>query len=176
MAVTDIPCVIFYRELLAAYPDAKVILTVRDSPEQWMRSRWGTIVQFMIAMEGPKDWVGKVLVKLFGPREDVRDGFARRLVSEYEMYDVLMRDWREGTRESVEWYQRYVEEVKRLVPEEKLLVMNVKEGWSPLCRFLGKDVPPWDFPKVNSTEEFQHNGQLYAQYCGNVMKRNMLSA
>ena len=51
-------------------------------------------------------------------------------------------------------YERHNEEVKRSVPEEKLLVYEVKEGWEPLCRFLGKEVPDEPFPRVNDRVEF----------------------
>lgn len=40
-------------------------------------------------------------------------------------------------------------------PKDKLLVFDVKEGWEPLCKFLGKPVPNLSFPHVNDTKEFQ---------------------
>lgn len=43
--------------------------------------------------------------------------------------------------------------VKRVVPAERLLVMNLKEGWQPLCRFLDKPVPEEPFPRLNDAEE-----------------------
>ena len=45
------------------------------------------------------------------------------------------------------------EEVKRTVPDERLLVYDVKEGWAPLCAFLGVPVPDTPFPRTNTTEE-----------------------
>lgn len=42
-AITDTPCTVFYRELLEAYPEAKVVVTVRDSPEQWFDSQMRTM-------------------------------------------------------------------------------------------------------------------------------------
>jgi Sulfotransferase domain len=46
-AVSDTPAVQFYKELLEAYPEAKVILTVRDTPEQWHFSVLSTIQPFL---------------------------------------------------------------------------------------------------------------------------------
>lgn len=43
--------------------------------------------------------------------------------------------------------------VKRVVPPERLLVMNLKEGWQPLCKFLDKPVPREPFPRLNDAEE-----------------------
>ena len=45
--------------------------------------------------------------------------------------------------------------MKRHVPKDKLLVFNVKEGWEPLCKFLGKDVPEVPFPNVNESAELK---------------------
>lgn len=47
-------------------------------------------------------------------------------------------------------YHRHVEGVKSAIPPSRLLVYNVKEGWEPLCRFLGQPVPDVPFPHVNS--------------------------
>ena len=41
------------------------------------------------------------------------------------------------------------------VPKEKLLVMDMKKGWGPLCEFLGKPVPSKPFPHLNK------NGTLF---------------
>ena len=46
----------------------------------------------------------------------------------------------------------HIEEVKRVVPPERLLVYNVAEGWAPLCEFLGVPVPDEPFPRLNERE------------------------
>ena len=43
-------------------------------------------------------------------------------------------------------------------PKDKLLVFNVKDGWEPLCQFLGVDVPNKPFPHRNI------NGQIMKEY------------
>lgn len=48
-------------------------------------------------------------------------------------------------------YLDWNEEVRRNVPSERLLVFNVKEGWAPLCRFLGKEIPDVPFPHANDS-------------------------
>ncbi len=52
-------------------------------------------------------------------------------------------------------FRRHNEAVQAAVPPEKLLVFEVKEGWGPLCRFLGVPVPATPFPHVNDTADFQ---------------------
>ena len=54
-------------------------------------------------------------------------------------------------------FEAHIEEVKRVVPPEKLLVYEVKEGWEPLCRFLEVPVPASPFPHVNDTQTFQED-------------------
>jgi len=53
-------------------------------------------------------------------------------------------------------FKDHEEEVKRTVPPDRLLVYSVKEGWEPLCAFLGVPVPDEPFPRVNDTNDFHH--------------------
>ena len=53
-------------------------------------------------------------------------------------------------------FNRHNEEVKRAVPADRLLVYEVKEGWGPLCSFLGVPIPEGKpFPRLNDAEEFR---------------------
>jgi hypothetical protein len=51
-------------------------------------------------------------------------------------------------------FNRHNEQVRDTVPAKRLLVYETGSGWEPLCNFLGCDVPKEDFPRVNSTDEF----------------------
>jgi hypothetical protein len=44
------------------------------------------------------------------------------------------------------------------VPPERLLVFEAKDGWQPLCEFLGVPVPDVPYPRVNSREDMQQRG------------------
>lgn len=57
--------------------------------------------------------------------------------------------------ENLELYNQYV---MNLVPKEQLLVMKMKDGWEPLCKFLGKPIPDEPFPWVNDAEEARNIG------------------
>lgn len=53
-------------------------------------------------------------------------------------------------------YREWIEEVKRTVPADRLLVYQVKEGWDPLCDFLGVPMPEGKpFPRVNERKSFR---------------------
>jgi hypothetical protein len=148
-AVVDFPGAFFYKELMQQYPDAKVILTVRD-PEKWYKSAMDTIYQL------PKgfDKFMMNLVGLFKP--EVRHvsktlDFANRLV-----WLGLFQNKFSDKDFAIRLYNEWNEEVKRNVPPEKLLIYNVQEGWGPLCAFLEKPVPGIEFPRLNDTAAFKN--------------------
>jgi hypothetical protein len=116
-----------------AYPDAKVVLTVRD-PEKWFESTQATI--FSPGNRGRWSF----------PEFD--DFFEKTVFSHFgeHLHD---RDY------MVAAFQRHNDEVKRAVPPERLLVFEVKQGWEPLCEFLGVPVPSGPFPHTNSREEME---------------------
>ena len=61
----------------------------------------------------------------------------------------------EDRQRAIEIFKQHTEEVKRTVPANKLLIFNVKEGWEPLCQFLGIPVPNTPFPHVNDRQVMQ---------------------
>lgn len=52
-------------------------------------------------------------------------------------------------------YREHYASVRALVPKERLLEYEVKEGWAPLCEFLGQDVPGVPFPTGNEGQVTQ---------------------
>ena len=54
----------------------------------------------------------------------------------------------------IDVYERHNAEVKRTIPANRLLVFEAKDGWAPLCKFLGVPVPDAPYPSENSTSEF----------------------
>jgi hypothetical protein len=141
-ATVDWPGCNFYQEFLRLYPDAKVILTVRD-PDRWYDSARRTIYHVMDAF--PR-WVFPLVPRM------------RRL---WKMLDRLIWDGVFGGRfedraHAIQVFNRHNDEVRRVVPADRLLVYEVKEGWGPLCSFLGVPVPEaTPFPHLNDAEEFR---------------------
>ena len=142
-ATVDWPACLFYRELLALYPEAKVLLSLRD-PESWYDSVHKTIYTVNQGIS-PR---ARALAALM-PRGAV-----------LQMIDVLMWETIFQGRFSdrafaIEVFERHNAEVRASVAPEKLLVYRVQEGWEPLCAFLGAPVPGEPFPRVNDAAEFQ---------------------
>ncbi|MBK9925894.1 MAG: sulfotransferase family protein [Anaerolineales bacterium] len=136
----DFPASLYYRELLAAYPDAKVVLTVRE-PERWYQSMYETAYT-MMELYTPA-WVKKYVpqYKRFADLIDVM------------IWNGLFNGKFADKEHAIQIFNAHIEEVKKNIPAEKLLIFNVKEGWKPLCDFLGIPVPEdIPFPHINDHE------------------------
>ena len=141
-ATVDFPGCSFYKELMVAFPDSKVLLSVRD-PDRWYESCLETI--YSVSHTWPMSWIGSYM-----PRMGKVSQLARRIVWE-QMFEGRFLD----RAFALARYKRHNEEVIRHVPPERLLVFDVKQGWEPLCKFLGVPVPDVPFPHLNDAAEFK---------------------
>ncbi len=138
-----------YQLLLEQYPEMKFILTVRE-PEAWYKSAFDTVyslnrptlsrsIQFKIrGMFNPKL---KMIYKVWKLNETLlwQNTFKGRF------HD---KDF------AIQQFEQHIENVKKNVPAERLLVYKIQQGWQPLCDFLQVPVPDTDFPRVNDTDSF----------------------
>lgn len=147
-ATVDWPGGYFYRELIDVYPDAKVLLSVRN-PESWERSFRQTIVALRH---------GESLMRLLSSaRGEVDPRWRRYLELVDRMFwgpeGTFAAGWTEPAQ-LIEQFERHNEQVRRAVPAERLLVWEVTEGWGPLCEFLEVEVPAEPLPHENDRETF----------------------
>ena len=154
-AAVDWPAVYFWRELAAAHPRAKVILTVRD-PGRWYDSAEATIFRMHDRVEGSA-WAKALLVLVGLARPEMRDGY--RVVNDL-VWQATFGGRFADREHALRVFREHVREVRHAIPPERLLVFNVEEGWEPLCRFLGVPVPRGEpFPHVNDTASFHRRAQ-----------------
>jgi len=147
-ATVDWPGCHFYEELVRAYPDAKVLLSVRD-PESWYDSAWSTIARGPRSDATPAMSLFFKVAQLAAPSMRRVPSMVRKVITD-GTFDGRFED-----REyAVEVFVRHIDEVKERVPAEKLLVYEVGEGWGPLCDFLGVEAPERPFPHLNDRGEF----------------------
>jgi hypothetical protein len=132
-AIVDWPGASFWRELLAANPNALVLLSVRDA-EEWYKSASNTI---FVALDQvfPEDeaWWNAV-------RKLLHDRFSDRFDDPTAMMDA---------------YERHNAAVRREAPPAQLLEWHPSDGWEPICERLGVPIPVGGFPVTNTTSEFR---------------------
>jgi hypothetical protein len=131
-STTDYPACSFWRELAAFYPNALVILSLRD-PVKWFESVNTTI----FSSEMNAHLIGSPVQEFF--EKCVWAEFGDRLADKDFM---------------VEAFNRHNEAVKRAIPAARLLVYEAGQGWEPLCEFLGVPVPASRYPRANTREDF----------------------
>lgn len=135
-SVVDWPACSFYKDLMTEFPEAKILLNIRD-PEEWYRSMAETIY----AIQPAFPW--------WFPR-------SVRAIHDEIIWNGNLQGVFENHDKAIAVYREWIEEVKRTVPASRLLVYNVKEGWKPLCDFLGVPVPEGKaFPHINERKSFK---------------------
>ena len=142
-SAVDFPVCLFYKQLINIFPEAKFILTLRDF-DTWYISTANTIYKVPSILP---DWFERVVypIRMF-------------IVMQVNLIWVGLFKNNFSDRDSTKLvYYEHIESVKKIIPADKLLIYNVKEGWEPLCEFLDVDVPDMPFPKVNDTAEMLRN-------------------
>ena len=144
-ACLDFPSCNYYKELMIAYPDAKVILTVRDDAS-WIRS-WNVLNNQIL-----KSFTFRFLSKIPGTSFKLQKDIHNEMI-------LGLRGAFKGSKTDEDRKIRFNEwnqSVKNYVPADRLLVYQVKEGWEPLCAFLNKPIPDMPFPYKNKTKNMGH--------------------
>ncbi len=142
-STVDWPACTFWREIWAAFPDAKVLLSVRD-PEAWYASCAKSIHASAQAaakgeLEGGSVEVSPEAMKMIN-----------RLI-----WDGTFKGRFDDKDFAIGVYQAHNEAVKSEVPADRLLVYDVKQGWEPLCEFLDVPVPDSPMPHLNDADSFR---------------------
>lgn len=142
-ALIDYPPSVFYQELMELYPDAKCVLTTREA-DAWYESVLVTLWAVRKASQGT--WMS------------VLDSWTIKF---YKMIDPLL--W-EGPNclwpnfldkaATLARFNKWNEDVLKSLPKDRVLAWSVKEGYKPLCAFLGVEAPDEPFPRVNEAQVF----------------------
>ena len=135
VATVDFPGAAFWSELHRAYPEALVLLSVRESGDDWFRSVGVTVDPLLRRRPSPEDQAWHAMVT-----ELLR---TRYTPVPFEQAAAVAA------------YERHNAEVRAAVPADRLLEWQVTDGWGPLCERLRLPVPTEPFPHANRTEDFQ---------------------
>jgi hypothetical protein len=141
-AVTDFPCGAFALELVEAYPEAKVILTTRD-PATWYKSIMSTIAKAF-----------KTPVMKAVPYIDPR-GLGRWTTMCATLWIHYFKTFDATEEQMTTKFHEHYESLRKAVPKDRILEFRAADGWEPLCKFLGKDIPAQPYPRVNESAGFE---------------------
>ena len=173
-ATTDQPAALMAEELIAAYPNAKVILIERDI-DRWYKSYCETVINgtanpfIPLASMIDKPYLGQMRAQselIVKHCFDVQEPFTKYgLIPNSAYFDA----WKANAKSA---YEAHNEMIKRITPKDRLLLFQLDEGWDPLCKFLNKTVPDVPFPRVNETAAVQEKINLYI---AQSYKRSLIS-
>jgi hypothetical protein len=149
----DYPSARHFKHLVKVFPKAKVILTIRENAQIWIKSARKSIFIFhecriKSIFEHKKFFMCtgiNLLYALWPP-----------YWASTRMFDAMLTDHLGDMSDETltKIYNQQIEDAKKFVPADKLLIYNVKQGWEPLCKFLGIDIPNKPFPQSNDSETF----------------------
>lgn len=133
-AAVDWPASAFWERLSYAFPDALIVLSVRENADTWWRSADSTVLGVARNQPSPEyaDWHTMFLDLLdreFGP------------------------DWSDEEAAKAA-YDRHVAHVRDTAPAGRLLEWRAEQGWAPLCEALDVPVPHEPFPHLNTKQEW----------------------
>lgn len=151
----DFPMSLCWKELSDVYPNAKIVLSTRD-PETWYDSVYNSVWQFNVMLHS--SWTFRLMCKMFDMRRGSENwmdtvestlgtgmsiGVGPAISAGREVCTQFFKDWENS--------------VKANIPPERLLVHRAKDGWEPLCKFLGVPVPDEPYPHINDTASIKRD-------------------
>lgn len=136
VAAVDEPASIMWQQISDYYPDALVILSVRN-PASWWKSANDTILK--VKQEPPP--VG----------DPDRVAWHSMVMAMYENLHTNGVHDPELTQQS---FMAHIERVKAGIAPARLLIWQAGDGWEPICTALKLPIPDEPFPHSNTTEEF----------------------
>ncbi len=142
-STVDWPGCTFYEQLMNEFPEAKVLLTVRD-PDAWYESVRDSIYAALIAGRNGE---------LQGGSETPPTPEAFRMIGTL-IWDGTFDGRFEDRDYAIEVFNRHNDEVRRRVPADRLTVHEIKDGWEPLANMLGVPRPETPFPRLNDKASF----------------------
>ncbi|RGP77197.1 hypothetical protein FLONG3_4712 [Fusarium longipes] len=142
-SICDLPVIYFTPDLMDEYPDAKVVVNMRPDGKVWAKSAEDSFWFFFspwfywVGLLWPSDrlWYKVNMVSSKMCKED----YGSESVFTEKVYN--------------EYYRRVLDEAKKR--NREVLIFKAEDGWEPLCKFLGKEVPNEPFPRLNEKKTFQ---------------------
>ncbi|KAI7847489.1 P-loop containing nucleoside triphosphate hydrolase protein [Circinella umbellata] len=142
-AAVDWPTAEFLEPLMKKYPSAKILLTERDF-ESWYKSVSNTLhpLATQVMKSSDSEYMRRIhsMVSTIAMDGDIAD--AKRFQNKEAIKNR---------------FEEHYNMVKKTVPKDRLLVLQLGEGWNRLCEFLDKPIPNEPYPRTNSTQELKES-------------------
>ena len=136
-AAVDWPAAAFWPQLMHVYPEAKIVLSIRD-PDEWFESAKKTIFRSMDSNLLAQDKVLRTRIDML--KEIIIDGTFDG--------DLTNKD------KCIKIYKNNIQKCRSMVPSDRLIEFEPSLGWEPLCQGLDCKIPDKPYPHVNKAEEF----------------------
>ncbi|XP_059093391.1 uncharacterized protein LOC131888530 [Tigriopus californicus] len=149
ISCVDFPPAYFFKEIVRAFPDAKVVLSTRN-PDTWHESVEESVMRTQRILRSFP--ASLVVAQKPGMTESLNTAYALSTTPPQGFAHSLFSSIEAGKSESKRFYDDWISEVKQVVPKGQLLEFEVKQGWEPLCQFLGLPVPDQPFPRANDRQ------------------------
>lgn len=148
VAAVDEPVAIHWRALMEYYPEALIILSVRDAASWW---------------KSANDTILKVKQQPLVTDEPDRIAWHAMIM---DTYAKLYPDGVHDPQLTQQRFLKHIESVKAGVPASRLLIWHVRDGWEPICKALDLPIPDEPFPHSNTTEEFLARRRVRTEHPG----------
>jgi hypothetical protein len=150
-ATMDFPVALYYDVIMEKYPDCKFILTVRENSEVWFKS-WDTLLK---SITEPTNIGGHFFTAVRQLNHYLR--WLLAVVAKDDAFLTAPFPLPEQNKEAaIRSYEEHNRRVREVIPADRLLEYDVRQGWEPLCKFLEiGDCPTTPFPKTNSARSVQ---------------------
>jgi hypothetical protein len=140
-ASCDWPSCSYWEQLHRHYPDAKIVLTVRDEA-RWYESVSATIYPVTFVLPRWLQWLVPPIARL-----------NKMIVA--TVWDGDFGGRFEDREHALKIYRDHIKHVQATARRDQLLVFKVKDGWAPLCSFLNVPVPENDYPHLNDAAQIR---------------------
>lgn len=144
-STVDWPACSKWRELIEAFPDAPVLLNVREFDGFYESCKHTLLAAKQAAMNG-----GMAPDANREPPSPVLWGVIQKLIWDGDFAGRF--EDKERTRAM---YEERIETIKATVPGDRLTIWNLGDGWEPLAEMLGVPAPEEEFPHLHDTNEFR---------------------
>jgi len=131
----DLPAAPMTVELFKLNPDAKVILGIRDTFDEWFESASKTIFKVANLPNEPGKCYRRMQYKTFGSHCSIK-----KVPTNRQEFKISYEEW--------------IDHVQKNIPEEKLIIFKPNDGWEPICKLLNVPIPNVPYPSTNNRKAF----------------------